>query len=279
MKENNIAILLVRLATASVLAALAASLLSCSNTKQAQFERLAGEVAAPVKVGSVLPSVFTRTFPVEIDRAKVERRSYHSFCKGLAGVGLQNDGDITFDSPKKAVDELSLEEKALLSSFTLEGLVYSVGKTYLLTREVPAELSDIERYKRLLQPSFERELNRLTPSEIQVRMRPYISPVSRTILRFNCAEFEPGQAYITVVTSEPLREAWFNAVVDGFEDTGYPKEKIAVVYFRVYGEEGVIAEELTEVIVAKDDADHELLQRAGLGSCPSGQAGQTGAIP
>ncbi len=210
------------------------------------------------------PSIFERSFPVDIDQDKVEKKHYTAYCSGFAPLGLPNDGDVTLDSPKKKVNQLTLKEKALLSGFALEGLVYSIGKTYLLKGEVPTDLAGIERYKKLLSPTFEKELLTLSSAEQKAKMAPYVSPVTGRILRFNCKEFEPGQSYITIITNESLREKFFSVLTDGFEDSGYPKERIAVVYYRVYGEEGVIAEEITEVVLATNEADEALFRKTGL---------------
>lgn len=237
---------------------------SCANPPSGQLQGRSDFTVDTLKSAGALPSIFERSFPFDIDQAKVEKKHYAAYCSGFAAVGLPNEGDITFDSPKKTVDRLTLKEKALLSGFTLEGLVYSMGKTYLLKGEVPTDLADVERYKKLLSPAFEKELLSLSSAEQKARMAPYLSPVTGKILRFNSDGFEPGQSYITIITSEILREKFFEALQNGFEDSGYPKERIAVVYYRVYGEEGVIAEEITEVVLAKNEADEALFRKTGL---------------
>jgi len=201
------------------------------------------EAAAPAGkcLSGAIEQLLTATFQVDIDEERISSYDYERFS---AGMDLPDSGDITFHSEKKKPAELTQKEKALLCSMALEGLIYNVASYYVETGKVPGRLLDLERYRKLAEQFLASPL----PPQI---LSYYISPVSGKVLRFNAVEFEPGQAFITPVTDEAVLAAYRKRVCGALDGSD---GRTAPVYCRVYGEEGVIAEEMTAITIPERGA-------------------------
>ena len=72
----------------------------------------------------------------------------------------------------------------------------------------------------------------------------YFSPITGDLYDFNCSEFKKGQLYIAPITDTAFMEKELKSIQ---EKTGYPStpelgKDIFYVYYRIYGEDQVVAE-------------------------------------
>lgn len=193
-------------------------------------------------------AILSRSFPVYLDEGRIARRDFKGFSKG---AGLADCGVYTFNSKKPKPEELTKKEKGLLVSAALEGLTYNIASYYVETGRIPKNLEDLERYQKLFSGDFLAKASKMTSSELAQTMSYYVSPVSGKVLRFDASSFEPGQAFITIITDKVVLSAYHKKTCQSPEPADDQNKRIAPVYFRVYGERGVIAEEVMEIMIPK----------------------------
>lgn len=97
---------------------------------------------------------------------------------------------------------------------------------------------------------------RKDPKRVLFRLSRYLSPITGKPIVLNTEEFSPGNAYLRIVTEEELSNVVSDPRVPLGPDWIY-------IYFRVYGEESVIAEGITQMSIISG------IQSAQIGTDPT----------
>jgi hypothetical protein len=180
---------------------------------------------------------------------------------GMKNLGLPAEaslGQLTFTQPYGQPAELTGKEKYYLFGTTSSSTGYPLGAYYMDVMEVVYRLYNINGYlpSKLSEKEVADSLG-LAVSEVdQLYMDTLRSPITGDFPSLDCASFAPGQFFVQVLNESEIKHfSQYLSILKGLYYNGewwddrnsqwQPGKLLgSVMYVRVYGERGVIYEQI-----------------------------------